>query len=350
MLTRIWMMCAALMLAAGCAATDDTAETGEESNGGGNGGRGDLGGNDNDEDEDNGTPGGGADAGGSTDAGAPDGGFVPDTSGAPDGGGGGGGGGGGACSATTLDAAINCQIASNNTFVNAYCDCFTDAGYEGDRAACIADQPQASAFQPAACARAALLQFESAAVANSVCYAAVVDDLAECFRECPPTEADFNACFDAVDAGFNACDATLPAGLEDALAACEDSPVEPPSDVAAALALLDTRQNDYITQYCTCYAAAEYPDFGTCVSALETRWNPGQSSCERNAFSDNPAASLPFINCLGETFLIGETACTECPMTGSLDADICSDLSVDINFCFADADPALQDTLIACNP
>ena len=81
---------------------------------------------------------------------------------------------------------------------------------------------------------------------------------------------------------------------------------------------------------------------------MENQWDPGLSACEQAAFAANPADALLFIQCITETFLIASSACTECPLPGSIDYEICADLSVDLMFCFGDASPALQDALVAC--
>jgi hypothetical protein len=286
---------------------------------------------------------GGSDATSGQDAGA-DAPQRPDTS-APD-----SGGGSDACTASTLDQAIQCQVEANDLFVEGFCDCFTETGYDGDRGACVADQPGADAFTPDSCTRTALLSDEPAAVTNSLCYAAAARELAACIAVCPPTEADFNACFDAVGAEFDRCDAALPADLLATLLACDDEPVEPPTDVTTAIDALTDQRSSYITQYCTCYGTTEFGGAAACRTALESRWDPGFSDCEQTAFATDSAAALPFVNCLAESFLIAESSCLECPGPADFEYELCSDLSIDIQFCFNEADPTLQDTLVACSP
>lgn len=255
------------------------------------------------------------------------------------------------CEADNLNDAIACQVAANDAFVDAFCDCFTDVGFDGDRAACEADQPDASAFQPSACVRAAMLEQEAAATTNSLCYAAAARDLAACIAVCPPDEAAFNACFDAVGAAFDDCDARVPASLAAAIDACEDgtTPVEPPSSVGEASTQLARQRDAYVAQYCSCYAGSEFGDTATCVSALSSRYDPGLRPCEQDLFATLPDEALPFLACLRETFTITESACLECPAVGSIDYELCADASFDINFCFTQSAPALQDGLIACS-
>lgn len=254
----------------------------------------------------------------------------------------------GDCTATTLDGAIACQAEANDEFVDGFCDCFTETAYEGDRAACVADQPDASAFTPDACVRAALLGDEPAAVTNSLCYATSVRALAACVAVCPPTEADFNACFDVLGAAFDRCDAALPAALVTSLAACDDAPIEVPEDVAAAVEQLSNRRDDYVSQYCGCYGATEFGGAAMCRTELESRWDPGFSACEQAAFNANSVAALPFVACLGESFVIAESSCIDCPSPADFEYELCSDLSIDIQFCFNEAAPDLQDALVAC--
>jgi len=337
---------AALILVSFCACSSET-DTSEDS-GTGTGGRPNVD-NDNNNDDDNG---GSTDPDEETDATAtPDGGSRDTGGGTRDIGGGGdtNPGGGGACAADTLDEAIDCQVAANDGFVDAYCDCFTEQGYDGDRAACEADQPDASAFEPDACARAALLRDEDAAIANSACYAAAVDDLAGCFAVCPPNEETFNACFDDLNAAFDVCDASLPATVTDALAACGGGPVEPPADVSAATAALESQRDAWVASYCACYGASEFGSVGTCTTTQSGVYNPGLSACEQTAVSTQGEAGLAFLVCLGESFTIAESGCTECPASGSIEYDLCADPGVDINFCFGQATTALQDALIACS-
>jgi hypothetical protein len=337
---------AALLLVSFCACSSET-DTSDDP-GTSNGGRPNVD-NDNNNDDDN----SGrtdtqdeSDASTSTDAGG-----SRDTGGTRDIGGGSdtNPGGGGACAADTLDEAIDCQVAANDGFVDAYCDCFTEQGYDGDRAACEADQPDASAFEPDACARAALLRDEDAAIANSACYAAAVDDLAGCFAVCPPNEETFNACFDDLNAAFDVCDASLPATVTDALAACGGGPVEPPADVSAATAALESQRDAWVASYCVCYGASEFGSVGTCTTTQSGVYNPGLSACEQTAVSTQGEAGLAFLVCLGESFTIAESGCTECPASGSIEYDLCADPGVDINFCFGQATTALQDALIACS-
>lgn len=343
---------AALLLLSFCACATESETPAEDNNG--NGGRPNT---DNDDDDNNG---GDEDAGGGNEE--------DDTSDNTDGGGGGrdiggggrdtggggtdtggGGGGGGDCNADTLDEGIACQVAANDGFVDAYCDCFTEQGYDGDRAACEADQPDASAFQPDACARAALLRDEAASVANSTCYSAAVDNLAGCFAVCPPDEAAFNACFDTLNAAFDACDASLPASVTDALAECGGGPVDPPADIAEATTALQGQRNRWVSSYCACYGDSEFGSVTACNTTQTTEYDPGLSPCEQTAIATEGEAGLAFLVCLNQTFTIAESGCLECPAPGSIDYDICADPSVDINFCFNDSTPALQDALIACS-
>lgn len=253
----------------------------------------------------------------------------------------------GACTASDLDDAIDCQIAANDLFVDAFCDCFTETGYDGDRAACEADQPTAEAFQPDACVRAALLLDEPASVANSLCYAAAVDDLAACVGVCPPTEADFNACFAALNAGFDRCDAALPARVEDAITACDDPVVEPPGDVSAATTSLTRQRDDWSDAFCDCYST-EFGGVSSCTTSLRADWDPGLSPCEQTAFAALPADALPFLQCLIESFLIAETSCIDCPAAFDIEYELCRDPRFDIQFCFNEASPALQERLLDC--
>lgn len=256
---------------------------------------------------------------------------------------------GGGCAAGTLDEAIACQIDANDAFVAAFCDCFADAAYDGDRAACEADQPGADAFTPDACSRAALLTDEAGSVRTSLCYADAAFDLADCVATCPPDEATFEACFDAVGAAFDACDADRPVVVAEALEACTDDPGTGGGggDGTATSALRDQR-DDYVTAYCGCAVGSEFADLATCRRTLEGRWDPGLSACEADVFEAMPEAAAPFITCITESFVIAETACMECPAPGSIEFDLCTDPAVDINFCFMDADPSLQDALLAC--
>jgi hypothetical protein len=255
---------------------------------------------------------------------------------------------GGACTASTLDGAIACQVAANDLFVDGFCDCFTDVGYDGDRAACVADQPDASAFEPDTCVRAALLADEPAAVANSLCYAAAARELAACIAVCPPTEEDFDACFTTLEAAFDACDAAAPPALLAAIDACAEEPVDPPAGVEAATTALVAQRDDYVRGYCGCFGAVEFSGTAECTTSLQSRWDPGLSACEQAAFAANETAALPFLQCLTESFLIAETACIDCPARASIEYELCADPAVDIQFCFAEAAPALQDALVAC--
>lgn len=257
----------------------------------------------------------------------------------------------GPCDADNLDDAIACQVAANDAYVAAFCDCFTEVGFDGDRAACEAEQPDASAFEPPPCVRAAMLEQEAAATTNSLCYAAAARELAACIAVCPPDEAAFNACFDTVGAAFDDCDARVPPTLSAAIDACDDvaPPVEPPSSVGEASTQLARQRDAYVAQYCSCYAGSEFGDTATCVSALSSRYDPGLRPCEQDLFATLPDEALPFLACLRETFTITESACLECPAVGSVDYEICADASFDINFCFTQSAPALQDGLIACS-
>jgi hypothetical protein len=338
-----------LLLGACSAPADDTADD-TSGNGGGrpvddndDNGDEDAGGSD---EEDSTRP--GTDTGG----GGTDGGTTPgrDVGVSTDSGGGGGDDG---CNATNLDAAVACQVSANEGFVEAYCDCFTDVGYAGDRAACEADQPGADAFALDGCTRAALLRDEAASIANSACYAAAVNDLEACFLVCPPDEETFDACFSTLEAAFDVCDRDLPATVTDALTACGEGggggTTDPPADVASALDALRAERDSYVTTRCGCEVGSAFPSLEACRTALTTEWDPGLSACEETAFAEDSAASLPFITCITQSFTIAESACMECPEPGSIEADLCTDLSVDLNFCFADADSALQDALIACS-
>lgn len=317
----------------------------------------------------------GTDASG--DAGAPDGAGGDDGATPGDDAGGPGDGGAGpvdgGCVATTLDEGIACQVAANDAFVDAFCDCFTEGPYEGDRAACVADNPTADDFEPPACHRAALTSYEVAAIAQSLCYAEAVYELADCVSVCPPDQAAFDACTAAVGQAFDACDAELPPALQARLQACDgdttpiDPPdpgdggggdgggggggtTEPPSEVDAALATLRAQRDAHVDTYCGCFGAAEYGSIGACVSYLQSTWDPGLSACERDVFSSDPGVGIPFVGCVTESFLIGETACQECPAFGTIEYDLCSDPSFDVNFCFNEAPASLQDALIACFP
>lgn len=263
-----------------------------------------------------------------------------------------------ACTSNHLDGAIACQIEANDAYVDAYCDCFTDAGYDGLRGDCEADQPTADAFQPDACTRTALLEHEAAAVSNSLCYATGVTELAACFSVCPEDEDAFNACYDVVGAAFAQCDSRVPASLASALQACADG-VEPDTrdggettDLSGAIGdemrgLLNQRSS-YVDQYCSCYVGPEFADASTCQSTVENYWDPGLSDCEQSVFAANPSYAVPFVSCIAESFVIAKSACRECPSPGQFEYELCADLSIDLNFCFMDAAAPLQDALVAC--
>lgn len=256
-----------------------------------------------------------------------------------------------ACDASDLDGAIDCQIVANGMFVEAFCDCFTDVGYDGDRAACEGDQPGADAFEPDACVRAALLSNEAAAVSNSMCYADAVLDLAGCFTVCPADEDAFNRCFDAVGAAFDSCDSRVPEALSTALDACDGTvapPAETPEELEGALASLRAQRSSYVDQYCGCYVGPEFSDMRTCRSTVEAQWDPALTACDQAVLAANPAAAGPFVTCITESFLIAESACLECPVPGMLEYELCADLSVDLNFCLSTASPAVQDGLLSC--
>lgn len=255
------------------------------------------------------------------------------------------------CDASSLDGAIDCQVLANDMFVDAFCDCYTDAGYEGDRAACESDQPGADAFQPDACVLDALLEHEAAAVSNSMCYAEAVLDLAGCFTVCPENEDAFNACFDAVGAAFDGCDTRVPTALTEAIQACDGAvspPAETPAELDAALASLRAQRSSYVDQYCGCYVGPEFPDARSCRSAVEAQWDPALTACDQSVLAANPAAAGPFVACITESFLIAESACLECPAPGMIEYELCADLSVDLNFCFSMAPPTVQDGLLRC--
>ena len=255
------------------------------------------------------------------------------------------------CDSSTIDGAIDCQVIANDMFVDAFCDCYTEAGYEGDRGACESEQPGAEAFQPDACTLSAMRSFEAAAVANSMCYADAVLDLAGCFSVCPADEDSFNACFDAVGAAFDTCDARVPQGLRTAIEGCSGDvapPAETPGELEGAIASLRAQRDSYVAQYCECYVGPEFADSRTCRSTVENQWDPGLSSCEQAVFASNPAASGEFVSCITETFLIAESACLECPSPGMFEYEMCADLSIDLNFCFSMAPQEIQDGLLAC--
>jgi len=260
----------------------------------------------------------------------------------------------GGCAAGSINDAVACQVDANDAFVDAFCGCFTDSAYGGDRGACVADQPGADAFAPNACSRAALLTDEAGSIRTSLCYADAVYDLADCVAVCPADEAAFDACFAAVGAAFDACDVDRPAAVADALAACEtDTPADPGTDpddggTAPATRGLQVQRDAYVTAYCGCAVGSEFGDLASCRTTMQGRWDPGLSACEADAFAAMPAAAAPFVTCITESFVIAETACMECPAPGSIEHDLCTDPAVDINFCFMDADPALQDALLAC--
>ena len=133
------------------------------------------------------------------------------------------------CAATTLDEGVACQIAANDAYVAAFCDCFTASAYAGDRAACEAEQPNASDFAIPACPRAALMAYEEESTAHAVCYAAAVEELAECMAQCPGDQEAFDACTAPLGPAFDACDTLLPEPLVYALGQCEEpgGPVGP---------------------------------------------------------------------------------------------------------------------------
>jgi hypothetical protein len=257
--------------------------------------------------------------------------------------------GGGACNASSLDEAIQCQVRANRDYVDVYCDCLTDTVYEGDRAACVSEQPGDGDFQPDSCARAALMRDEAASVANSACYAAAVNQLAACVGSCPVEDAGYSACFSALNTAFDACDTALPTVVTDALSACSSGEVTPPAGVSEATVRLVRERDAYIGQYCACAAGSEYPDVATCRTALEGIYDPGLTSCEQGVFAAQEMAALPFIGCLADTYTIAATACMDCPTPIDFEYELCTDPGVDINFCFAEAPAALQDALIGCS-
>lgn len=266
-----------------------------------------------------------------------------------------------ACAAGTIDGAIDCQIAANDAFVNAFCDCFTEGAYAGDRAACVADQPGPTDFQPDACVRQAMEQSAPAAVTNSLCYADAVRELAACVAVCPETEAEFDACFTTVTTRFDDCDARVPAALSQAIDACagggtvappddglppDDGPTTPPEDADGTA--LRAQRDAWVATYCTCYGAMEFGDPATCRAQLAAEWDPGLSTCEREAMAAQGEAGATFGACLADTFLIAEVSCLECPMPGSIEQVLCADPGPDVQFCFLEAPPALQDALVGC--
>ena len=285
------------------------------------------------------------------------------------------------CAATTLDEGVACQIAANDAYVAAFCDCFTASAYAGDRAACEAEQPNASDFAIPACPRAALMAYEEESTAHAVCYAAAVEELAECMAQCPGDQEAFDACTAPLGPAFDACDTLLPEPLVYALGQCEepggpvgpgdgdgssgdggadgsrpDDPsgsgtVSPPAadgELGSALAQLRVQRDDWVETYCTCYGAVEYGTMGACRDAMQRSWDPGLSACEAEAFGADLSAGVPFVECLRDTFLIGETACLDCPSAMSVEWSMCSDPSFDVQFCFLEAPPALQTALMAC--
>lgn len=267
---------------------------------------------------------------------------------------------GAACTADNLDAAIDCQIAANASFVDAFCDCFTDQAFAGDRAECEASQPRATDFQPDACVRRAMESHEPAAVTNSLCYASAVRELADCMAVCPADEAAFDACFDAVGVAFDTCDTRVPESLTAAITACSapadggdvggdptDTPqTTPPDDDGNALR---AQRDAWVATYCTCYGATEFGDAATCRAQMTSTWDPGLSSCEQQVMSAGADAGTTFGACLADTFLIAEVSCLECPEFGSIEYMLCSDPGPDVQFCFLEAPPALQDGLVECS-
>ncbi len=263
-----------------------------------------------------------------------------------------------ACSSNNLDGAIACQVEANAAYVDAFCDCYTENGYDGLRGDCEADQPGADAFQPDPCTRMALLEHEAAAVSNSLCYATGATELAACFSACPESEEAFNACYDAVGAAFAECDTRVPAPLSEALQACADGAdpgggggggSELGGEIGEAMNGLLNQRSSYVDQYCSCYVGPEFSDASTCRSTVENYWDPGLSSCEQSVFAANPSHAVPFVACIAESFVIARSACAECPSPGMFEYELCADLSIDLNFCFTDAAEPLQDALVGCS-
>jgi hypothetical protein len=256
---------------------------------------------------------------------------------------------GGLCDDADLSSAIACQVEANEGAVAAFCDCFTERGYAGDRAACEADQPSAADFEPSACVRQALLREEPAAVRHALCYATAIEGWAACLAPCPPTRESFDACVTTLDAAFAGCDAALPASVTQAVTACEGvEPGTPPADVIEATRTLRRQRDAWAATLCACPGHNGAPDAPTCRSRIAERWNPGVSPCEQGAIAEDLAAAAPFVRCVEESFLIAETACMDCPSPFEFEFDLCVDPGLDIQFCFDRADPGLQRRLLAC--
>lgn len=120
------------------------------------------------------------------------------------------------------------------------------------------------------------------------------------------------------------------------------------TDELASVTRLRAQRDAWITNFCNCYGPAEYGTFTACRDAMETRWDPGLSACEQAVFESAGGEGEAFVTCITETFLIAETSCIDCPDAASLEYELCSDPTIDLQFCFAESSPAVQDALVAC--
>lgn len=107
---------------------------------------------------------------------------------------------------------------SASTFVDVYCDCYTDsAAFNGNRAACEATF---STVRLEPCEEAAYRRFDDASPAFVRCGREALDGYTSCLRSCPSTSAELGVCSAAFDASNAACREAAPAGLLAELAAC----------------------------------------------------------------------------------------------------------------------------------
>lgn len=164
----------------------------------------------------------------------------------------------------------------------------------------------------------------------------------------PEPDATPDAAPDAAPTDSGRPDSSEPdAGAPDAAPTDSGRPDTGTDELASVTRLRDQR-DAWITNYCNCYGPADFGTFTACRDAQERQWDPGLSACEQTVFESEGAAGEAFVTCITETFLIAETSCIDCPARGSIEFDLCSDPSFDIQFCFNEASPSVQDALIAC--
>ena len=231
----------------------------------------------------------------------------------------------------TVDDAIALAAASYGDFISSACDCLTDSDFSGDRTACEDAQPATNHYFPNGCAQSAYRGNAGPGLEAAACNAFVVEELAQCFAECP---ADGGAsCIADAESGFEDCDRLVDPTLAPALEECGDGGLLFDT-VDEALEHGYDGNDEFVARFCDCFTDVTYDgDREACESAQTSRESLVPPACVVQAFEAHPDESIDYLTCYGDVFYDLAECVTECPESQS-----------DLNDCYSTS----QDSFGAC--